>query len=85
MIIRSTSFAYVALLGWATWGYTREAMPFGDKFPNLDGLGNKVGMLACANPEDRTDETKRSDGYGVVRFHKKTTKSPSNAGHASQM
>lgn len=37
----------------------------------LDGLGNKITMLAYANPEDRTDETKRSDGYGLVRFNKK--------------
>lgn len=36
-----------------------------------DGLGNKIRMLAYANPEDRTDETKRADGYGIVRFNKK--------------
>jgi len=35
-----------------------------------DGLGNPITMLAYANPEDRTDETKRADGYGVVRFDK---------------
>ena len=28
-------------------------------------------MLAYANPEDRTDQTKRADGYGLVRFNKK--------------
>ena len=38
----------------------------------LDGLGNKISMLAYANPEDRSDETKRSDGYGIARFNKKT-------------
>ena len=38
----------------------------------LDGLGNKISMLAYANPEDRTDETKRADGYGIARFNKKT-------------
>ena len=37
----------------------------------LDGLGNKIHMMAYANPEDRRDETKRSDGYGLVRFNKK--------------
>ncbi len=37
-----------------------------------DGLGNKITMLAYANPEDRTDETQRADGYGLVRFDKKT-------------
>ena len=36
-----------------------------------DGLGNPITMLAYANPEDRQDETKRADGYGVVRFEKK--------------
>jgi hypothetical protein len=29
-------------------------------------------MHAYANPEDRSDEKKRSDGYGLVRFNKKT-------------
>ena len=36
-----------------------------------DGLGNKISMLAYANPEDRTDELKRSDGYGIARFDKR--------------
>ncbi len=35
-----------------------------------DGLGNKITMLAYANPEDRTDELKRADGFGVARFRK---------------
>jgi hypothetical protein len=37
----------------------------------LDGLGNHIRMLAYANPEDRTDETKRADGYGMCAFDKK--------------
>lgn len=37
-----------------------------------DGLGNKITMHAYANPEDRTDEKKRKDGYGLVRFNKAT-------------
>lgn len=37
-----------------------------------DGLGNKISMLAYANPEDRSDERKRADGYGIVRFKKST-------------
>ena len=37
----------------------------------LDGLGNHIRMLAYANPEDRTDETKRADGYGMCMFDKK--------------
>ena len=35
-----------------------------------DGLGNKISMLAYANPENRADEKKRADGYGIVRFNK---------------
>ncbi len=35
-----------------------------------DGLGNKITMLAYANPVDRTDEKKRSDGFGVARYNK---------------
>lgn len=37
----------------------------------LDGLGNKIHMMAYANPEDRRDETKRADGYGLCRFNKR--------------
>lgn len=37
----------------------------------LDGLGNKISMLAYANPPNRSDEKERSDGYGIVRFDKK--------------
>jgi hypothetical protein len=37
-----------------------------------DGLGNKITMLAYANPEDRTVREKRGDGYGIIRFHKPT-------------
>lgn len=40
----------------------------------LDGLGNKITMHAYANPEDRSVETKRKDGYGIVRLNKKTGK-----------
>lgn len=40
----------------------------------LDGLGNKITMHAYANPENRKVETKRADGYGLVRFNKKTGK-----------
>ncbi len=36
-----------------------------------DGLGNPITMLAYANPKDRTDQTQRADGYGLVRFNKK--------------
>lgn len=35
-----------------------------------DGLGNKIHMMAYANPEDRSNELKRADGYGIARFNK---------------
>ncbi|WP_202921733.1 hypothetical protein [Anatilimnocola aggregata] len=35
-----------------------------------DGLGNKISMLAYANPQNIADERQRSDGYGIVRFDK---------------
>lgn len=35
-----------------------------------DGLGNRITMLAYANPEDRMDERKRGDGHGIARFNK---------------
>ena len=38
----------------------------------LDGLGNKMSIMAYANPPDIKDERQRADGYGLVRFHKKT-------------
>ena len=33
-----------------------------------DGLGNRISIAAYANPEDRADERKRGDGYGIARF-----------------
>ena len=38
----------------------------------LDGLGNKISMIAYANPADVSNERKRADGYGLVRFDKKS-------------
>jgi 3',5'-cyclic AMP phosphodiesterase CpdA len=37
----------------------------------LDGLGNKMSMLAYANPGDIQDERQRADGYGIAQFHLK--------------
>jgi hypothetical protein len=37
-----------------------------------DGLGNRISMLAYANPPDIQDEKQRADGYGIARFNKKT-------------
>jgi hypothetical protein len=39
-----------------------------------DGLGNPITMLAYANPADIADEKQRADGYGLIRFDKKTRK-----------
>ncbi|MBL8793241.1 MAG: hypothetical protein JNM56_05000 [Planctomycetia bacterium] len=36
-----------------------------------DGLGNRIRMLAYANPGDVRDEKQRGDGYGLARFDKK--------------
>lgn len=35
-----------------------------------DGLGNRITMLAYANPTDVRDEKQRADGYGIARFNK---------------
>lgn len=40
----------------------------------LDGFGNKITMLAVANPGERENHDKlttRSAGFGVVKFNKK--------------
>ncbi|MEX2025974.1 MAG: hypothetical protein WEH44_01715, partial [Pirellulaceae bacterium] len=36
-----------------------------------DGLGNRISMLAYANPEEIANERKRADGYGIARFNKR--------------
>jgi hypothetical protein len=35
-----------------------------------DGFGNRITMLAYANPANVKNEKQRADGYGVVRFNK---------------
>ncbi len=37
-----------------------------------DGLGNRISMMAYANPPNIANEKQRADGYGLVRFHKQT-------------
>lgn len=37
-----------------------------------DGLGNRISMLAYANPPQIQDEKQRADGYGLVRFNRST-------------
>ncbi len=62
------------------WWHPEEEIAGPNAVPNsplpwtgnyLDGLGNKITMLAYANPEDRNDEHKRADGYGIARYNKK--------------
>jgi hypothetical protein len=36
-----------------------------------DGLGNKITIVAYANPTDIRDERQRADGFGIARFNKK--------------
>lgn len=38
----------------------------------LDGLGNRISIMAYANPDDLADEKKRADGYGLVRINKRS-------------
>jgi hypothetical protein len=37
----------------------------------LDGLGNRISMMAYANPPQIGDEKQRADGYGLARFDKR--------------
>jgi 3',5'-cyclic AMP phosphodiesterase CpdA len=63
------------------WWHPRDEKPGPNPVPNSplpwtgdfkDGLGNRISMLAYANPENIQDERKRADGYGIARFNKKT-------------
>jgi len=62
------------------WWHPLDEKPGPNSVPNsplpwtgdfADGLGNKMSLMAYANPPDIADEKKRGDGYGVVRFDKK--------------
>jgi hypothetical protein len=37
----------------------------------VDGLGNRISMMAYANPPNIADEKQRADGYGIARFDKR--------------
>jgi hypothetical protein len=63
------------------WWHPLDEKPGPNPVPNsplpwtgdfLDGLGNRMSVLAYANPPDIADERGRADGYGLVRFDKKT-------------
>lgn len=62
------------------WWHPADEKPGPNSVPNsplpwtgdfLDGLGNRISMLAYANPPNIMDEKQRADGYGLVRFDKK--------------
>lgn len=63
------------------WWHPLDEKPGPNPVPNSplpwtgefkDGLGNPIRMLAYANPEEIQNEKKRADGYGLIRFDKKT-------------
>ncbi len=63
------------------WWWPEDEQPGANPFPNsplpwtgdyLDGLGNRIYMMAYANPVDTSDEKQRGDGFGVARFNKTT-------------
>ncbi len=65
------------------WWHPKDEQPGANPVPGSplpwtgdfkDGLGNHMSIMAYANPEDIQDEKKRADGYGLVRFNKKTHK-----------
>ncbi len=65
------------------WWHPLDEQPGPNPVPNSplpwtgdfkDGLGNPISMLAYANPDDIQNEKKRADGYGLIRFDKKTRK-----------
>lgn len=77
------SFTSPALVNtiYARWWHPKDEMPGPNPVANSplpwtgdfkDGLGNRMSILAYANPEDIEDEKKRADGYGIARFNKKT-------------
>lgn len=61
------------------WWWPEDEQPGGNPIPDsalawtgdfLDGLGNRIFMMAYANPPDRRDEKQRADGFGIARFDK---------------
>jgi hypothetical protein len=64
---------------YARWWHPKDERPGPNPVPGSplpwtgdyrDGLGNRIAMMAYANPENLKDERKRGDGYGLVRFNK---------------
>jgi hypothetical protein len=68
---------------YARWWHPENERPGANPIPEsplpwtgdyLDGLGNRLSMLSYANPTDLTDERRRGDGFGIVRFEKRTSR-----------
>lgn len=62
------------------WWHPLDEQPGPNPVPNSplpwtgdfkDGLGNRMSVLAYANPPNIQDEKQRADGYGIARFNKK--------------
>ncbi len=77
------SFTSPALVNttYGRWWHPLDEKPGPNPVPNSplpwtgdfkDGLGNKLSMMAYANPPDISDERQRADGYGLARFDKTT-------------
>ena len=77
------SFTSPALVNtiYGRWWHPLDEQPGPNPVPNSplpwtgdfkDGLGNPIRMLAYANPEDIQDEKQRADGYGLIRFDKRS-------------
>ncbi len=77
------SFTSPALVNtiYGRWWHPLDEKPGPNPVPNSplpwtgefkDGLGNPISMIAYANPHDMQDEKRRADGYGLIRFNKKT-------------
>jgi len=74
------SFTSPALVNtiYGRWWHPADEQPGANPIPGSplpwtgdyeDGLGNKITMVAYANPQDTTDEKQRADGYGMARFN----------------
>lgn len=79
------SFTSPALVNtiYGRWWHPLDEKPGPNPVPNSplpwtgdfkDGLGNRMSLMAYANPPDIKDERQRADGYGIVRFDKKNRK-----------
>jgi len=77
------SFSSPAIVNtvYGRWWHPEDEKPGANPVPNSplpwtgdyeDGFGNLIRMIAYANAENRKDEKQRADGWGLIRFNKKT-------------